>query len=365
VNAFIRFPRRLYVKNPMWIPMLERDERKLFDPGTNPSFEEAEVRLFLAEEEGRILGRVAAILSHAANRKYGTRNLRFGWLETENRADVVTALFQEVDKWGREHGMDSLTGPMGFTDLDPEGLLVEGFDQVPTVASNYNPPYYAELMGQAGFRKEIDYVEFRVRTPENHVIPDKLVALSERIRSRSRFQVLRFSSRREVMRRGVELLTLLDESFDEVYGSVPLTRAQMEYYLKRYVSFANPNLIKAVVDENGEMVGFMVAMPSMTRGFQRAGGRLLPLGWWHILRSLRSRHTLDFYLAGIKKKYRGMGVDLLMLIEIARTAMDMGFVYSESNLELETNFKIHAMWKYFNPVQHKRRRIYRREIRAD
>jgi len=365
VKAFIRFPRKLYADNPLWIPMLERDERELFNPDHNPSFADAEVRLFLAEEEGRILARVAAILSHTANRKYGTRNLRFGWFESENRPDAVEALFLEVEKWGRERGMESLTGTMGFTDLDPEGILIDGFDQVPTLASNYNPPYYAALMEQAGFEKEIDYVEFRVRTPENHVIPDKLLSLCDRIRLRGRFHVLRFKNRREVLRHGVELLTLLDESFDEVYGSVPLTREQMEYYLKRYAFCAHPDLIIAVVDENKDMVGFMVAMPSLTRGFQRAGGRLLPLGWWHILRSRQARHTLDFYLAGVKKKYRGTGIDLLMLIEIARTAMDMGFVYSESNLELETNFKIHAMWKYFNPVQHKRRRIYRRRIAFD
>lgn len=365
IREFIRFPHELYREEPRWIPMQKRQELGLFDPRVNPSFEDAEMKLFLAEEDGRPLGRVAAILSHAANRKYDTRNLRFGWLEMENRQDVASALFREVESWGRERGMVSMTGPMGFTDLDPEGLLVDGFDRVPTVASNFNPSYYANLMIGTGFSKEIDYVEFRVRIPENHAIPDKLLALSERIRVRSHFRVLRFSSRRGLMRRGEDLLTLLDESFDEVYGSVPLSSAQKRYYLKRYISFADPRLVLAVVDDSGEMVGFMVAMPSLTEGFRRARGRLLPLGWWHILRAFRSRHTLDFYLAGIKKKYRGTGIDLLMLIEIARTAMDMGFQYAESNLELETNAKIHAMWKYFNPLQHRRRRIYRREISPD
>lgn len=365
IKEFINFPHGLYKDEPRWIPMQKRQELGLFDPRVNPSFADAEMKMFLAEEDGRPLGRVAAILSHAANRKYDTRNLRFGWLEMENRQDVASELFREVERWGRERGMVSMTGPMGFTDLDPEGLLVDGFDQVPTVASNFNPPYYDKLMLGAGFGKEIDYVEFRVRIPENRAIPDKLITLSERIRERSHFRVLRFSSRRELMRRGEDLLTLLDESFDEVYGSVPLSSTQKRYYLKRYISFANPRLVLAVVDDREEMIGFMVAMPSLTEGFRRARGRILPLGWWHILRAFRSRHTLDFYLAGIKKKYRGTGIDLLMLIEIARTAMDMGFQYAESNLELETNAKIHAMWKYFNPVQHRRRRIYRRELSLD
>ena len=362
MRKFIELPFQLHRENPLWVPLLRRDEKELFNPRINPSLEHAEVRFFLAEENGRVVGRVAAILSHAANQKYNTRDLRFGWLEMADNEEIPRALFVAVDEWGRKRGMQTVTGPMGFTDLDPEGMLVEGFDQVPTIASNHNPAYYPELMNRLGFRKEIDYVEFKAKIPEDQVIPAKLLNLAERIRDRSCCRIMHFHNRREIMRHGVDLMTLLDESFDEIYGTVPLTRAQKQYYVKRYAGCAHPDLIKAVVDEGGEMVAFMVAIPSMTRGFQRARGRLLPLGWWHIYRSLRSRETLDFYLAGVRKKYRGTGLDLLMLIEIAQAAVRMGFRFAESNLELETNFKIHAMWKYFNPCQHKRRRIFQRDI---
>lgn len=362
MRKFVEFPFHLHREEPRWIPLLRRDEKGLFDPRTNPSLEQAEARFFLAEAGGEIVGRVAAILSHAANRKYNTRNLRFGWLETIDNVAVPQALFEAVDEWGRSRGMSTLTGPMGFTDMDPEGMLVEGFDQEPTIASNFNPEYYPELMGRLGFHKEIDYVEFKVKIPDDHVIPDKLLNLAERIRGRSRCRIKHFRNRGEIKRHGVDLMTLLDESFDEVYGTIPLTRAQKDYYVRRYIGCAHPDLIKAVVDEHGDMVAFMVAIPSLTRGFQRAHGRIWPLGWWHIYRSLQSRETLDFYLAGVKKKYRGTGIDLLMLIEIARAAVRMGFRFAESNLELETNFKIHAMWKYFNPNQHKRRRIFKRDI---
>jgi len=198
--------------------------------------------------------------------------------------------------------------------------------------------------------------------PHETGIPEKLLRLAERVRERSKLKLVRFASRREALARSREIFEVLDESFDEIYGSVPLSEKQIEYYVKKYFTFVDKDLLAAVENEDGRIVGFMITLPSMSRAFQKARGRLLPLGWLYLLRALRASRVLDFYLAGIKKDYRGLGVDLLMVIEITGTALKKGYEYAESNPELETNTKIHAQWKYFNPIQHKKRRIYRGKV---
>jgi len=275
---------------------------------------------------------------------------------------VASALFHAAEQWGKEKGMETLTGPHGFTDLDPEGMLVEGFDQLPTISVYYNYPYYPEFTTKYGFEKEVDYVEFKSLPPHETGIPQKLLNLGERIRERSGLQVYKFKSRRDVMKRSEIIFRLLDSAFEEIYGSVPLNEQQIRYYVKKYMPFVNKELIMLALDQKGEAVGFMITLPSLSRAFQKAKGRLFPFGWFHILRALNRFEILDFYLAGIKKEYRGQGVDLLMVLEIVKAALRKGVVHAESNPELEDNKKVQAQWKYFNPTQHKRRRIFRKKI---
>jgi predicted GNAT family acetyltransferase len=342
LKTFIKVPFEIYKGDPYWVPPLIMDDLDTFTPSKNPAYENAEARLFLAYKDGKAVGRIIGILSHAANDKYNTKNLRFGWFDTIN--------------------VETMTGPHGFSDLDPEGMLVEGFDQLPTISVYYNFPYYPEFVEKYGFEKEIDYLEFRSVNPQETGIPPKLLRLGERIKERSGIRVHKFKSKRELKNRTVDLFHLLNEAFEEIYGSVPLSEKQILYYVKKYFSFVDKDLIQLAVDENDEAVGFMIAMPSLSKGFQKAKGRLFPFGWFHILRSLKDYEVLDFYLAGIKKSYRGQGIDLLMVLEVLQAALKKGVKYAESNPELETNKKIHAQWKYFNPTQHKRRRIYRKDI---
>jgi hypothetical protein len=242
-------------------------------------------------------------------------------------------------------------------------MLIEGFDQQATIAGYYNYPYYRQLVEANGYRKEIDYIEFRTRTPYETGIPEKLLRLAERVGERSKLRALKFNSKKDILLRAKDLFHLLDETFEEIYGAVPLTEKQVRYYIKKYITFVDKDLVKIIVNEKDEMVGFMLTMPSLSRAYQKANGRLLPLGWWHLLRGLKENDVLDFYLAGIKKSYRGLGVDLLMVIDIVQTAMKKGFKFAESNQELETNTKVHAQWKYFNPVQHKRKRIFKKVLK--
>lgn len=362
LKTFVKVPFDIYQGNDCWVPQLIREEMEIFNPAKNPAYKSAESRLFIAYKDGKPVGRIAAILSHAANEKFDTKNLRFGWFDTINDYEVTRALFDAVEDWGRELGMKTLTGPQGFTDLDPEGMLIEGFDQLATIAVYYNHPYYNEFVEKYGFEKDIDYVEFKGFPPYEEGVNPKLLRLGERIKQRSGIRVVKFKNKREVMNRAEHIFEVLDEAFEELYGTVPLTEEQVKYYVKKYFSFVDKELLQLAVNEENEAVGFMVALPSLSRGFQKAKGRLFPFGWFHILRSLKKFEILDFYLAGVKKKYRGVGVDLLMVLEVVKVAMTKGVKHSESNPELETNKKIQAQWKHFNTTLHKRRRIYKKNI---
>lgn len=364
LKKFVKLPFAMYKDSPMWVPQLIRDDMEIFNKEKNPAFDNADARLFLACRDGRPVGRVAAILSRVANEKYKTKNLRFGWFDTPDDSEVAAALFGAVEGWARELGMETVTGPHGFCDLDPQGMLVEGFDQEPTIAGYYNFPYYQKLVENLGYAKDIDYVEFRTQVPADmSAFPEKLLRLAERIQERGGFKLLQFEKKKEIMDRVEEVFVVIDEAFEEIYGAVPLTHKQVRYFIKKYFGFVDKDLVQLVVNEKNELVAFMLAMPSLTKAFQKANGRLFPFGLFHILRALKKKNdVLDFYLAGILKKYRGLGIDLLMVVQMARGAVSKGFRFTESNQELETNTKIQAQWKYFNPVQHKRKRIFKKVL---
>jgi hypothetical protein len=363
LKRFIRFPWKLYRGNPYWVPPLVMDEIDTLSPGRNPAFENAEARLFLAHRDGKPVGRIAAILSHAANRKYGTKNLRFGWFDTVDDFEVACALLDAARSWGREKGMETITGPHGFTDLDPEGLLIEGFNELATISVIYNHPYYPVLLERYGFSKDADYLEFQATSPVGTVIPERVAKLADWAAKRNNFRLLKYTNVKKLRReRAQELFDLLDEAFEDLYGTVPLTQKQKEYYIGKYVPFVNPDFIEIVVNEKDVMIGFILSIPSLSRAFQKANGRLFPFGFIGILRALKKFDTLDFLLAGVKKEYRGKGVDLIMTVDVFRTGLAKGIRLAESNPELEANAKIQNEWKIVSTRQHKRRRIYKMGI---
>lgn len=356
LKTFVKLPFWLYRDHPNWVPPLIRDEMETLDPRRNPAFETAEARLFLAYKDDQLVGRVAAILSHIANQKYQTKNLRFGWLEFIEDFDTASALLGAVEDWARELGMETVTGPHGFCDLDRQGMLIEGFDRLATIATNYNPPFYPRYLERYGFVKDVDYVEIRSQDPNN--IPETVLKLAKRMRGKNQVRLVEFRRNKELKPWLDQFFRLLNETYDQIYGSVPLSERQIAYYLKKYLPVMDTRLIKALVDDSGELVGFIVSMPNLSRAFQKARGRLLPWGWFHIWRACQKYETVDLCLGAVKEKYRGKGVVLLMLLSLLEQFRKSGVQYSESNPIVESNNLVAPFYLRFDSEIHKRRRIF-------
>jgi GNAT superfamily N-acetyltransferase len=362
LKSFVKLPFRLLGDNPCWVPPVISEELKVLDPAKNPCQRDAPSRLFLARRDGEVVGRVAAILSRPANRIWGEKNLRFGWFDCVQDLSVARALFEKVEEWGRELGMETLTGPQGFTDMDPEGMLVEGYEHLATIATIYNPPYYPELMEQLGFSKEVDYIEFRSFRPEGDRIDPKVLKLGQALLKRSKLTVRPFRDRREVKEMVPQILETINEAYAEIYGFVPLSQDQFEFYVKRFLDLADLDLVFLALDPDGRMVGFGTTLPNLSKALQKARGRLLPWGWYHLLKGMREREVLDLYLLAVRKAYQGGGVPLLMLLNMLEKGMAKGYQCTESNPMLEHNKLMQGMHKYFDHITHKRRRVYKKSL---
>ena len=362
IKDFVKFQLELYKDNKFYVPPTISDEMETFLPEKNPAFEEADLQLFLAYRDDKIVGRIGAIYSRAANKKYGYKNLRFSWIDFVEDYEVCKLLLDTAIEWGRKKGATTVTGPHGFNDFDMQGMLVEGFDRLATIASFYNFPYYPKFLERYGFEKDIDFVEYWSTTPKPETIPEKLFRVNDYIIKKNKFKLVEYPNIKDYIARGREIFGLLETSFEENYGTVPLTLKQTDYYTKKYLMFLNPRLIKLVENEAGELIGFMITMPNLSKAMQAAKGNKYPFGVIHMLKALKTFDVLDFYFAGIRKDYRGKGVDAIMATEIVKTAMDMGFKHAESNQELENNTLVQAMWKFYSPENHKRRRIFKKNI---
>lgn len=360
LRKFVEFQIELYKNCPYFVPPIIKDEIETFLPGKNPALELSDCKILLALKNDKIAGRVVAINNKPANEKWKQKNIRFNWFDCIDDFEVAEALFAEIEKWARSLNFDSITGPHGFTDLDPQGLLIEGYDKIVTIASYYHYPYYKNFLEKLGFQKEIDYLEFLSTPPYKTGIPKKLEEVAEYITRRNQFRLANYPSAKDYVRRGEEIFEVLDEAFSELYGTVPLNKKQVLYYIKKYITYINKDFIKLVLTKDDQIAGFLITMPNLSEAFQKAKGKLLPFGFYHILKGMKNYKILDFYLAGVRKAYRDKGVDVLMALDIVKTAMKYGFEKAESNQELETNSKVQAQWKFFEPVLHRRRRIYKK-----
>lgn len=362
LRTFIRFPVKLYRDNPTWVPAMFNDEYNTLRRDKNPAFEHCEARYWLAYQDGQVVGRVAAILNHLHLKKWRQNFMRFGWFDFIDDIDVSAALLGQVESWAREMGMNAVHGPLGFTDLDREGMLVEGFDELATLTANSNYPYYPQHMDRLGYVKDTDWLEYEIQVPPQ---PDPDIAkLSEIVLKRNNLRLLKLKHKKELLPYAIKLFNLLDEEYSHLYGTVPLTERQKQSYTQQYFSFVELDFVPMVVDEKDDLVAFGVALPSLSKALQKCRGELFPFGFIYLLQALKKNDRGDLYLIAVKSEYQGRGLNAVMIHQINQVFNRYGITKVESNPELETNQAVQAQWKYFEKRQHKRRRCYLKTILA-
>lgn len=363
LKTFIRFNYELYKGNPYSVPDLYDDMLNTFSPKKNAAFEFCEAEYFLAYKDNRVVGRVAAIINNRANQTWDKKEVRFGWIDFIDDEDVSAALIKAVEDWGRRKGMDTITGPLGFTDMDAEGMLVEGFDQLGTMATIYNYPYYPQHMQKLGFEKDADWVEFKLTVPDK--LPEKFVRISEIILQKYKLKIKKLT-RKEIKEKnyGQRIFDLINEAYAPLYGFSQMTQGQIDQYVKTYLPLLDLRMVSVVETEDGELVAVGISMASLSEALQKAKGRILPFGWFYLLKALfiKRPKVLDLLLVGVKPEYQSKGVNALLFYDLVPIYQKMGFEYGESNPELEDNKKVQAQWSAFDSVQHKRRRAFKKAI---
>lgn len=363
LRRFIRFNYELYKNNPYSVPDLYDDMVGTFSTEKNAAFEFCEADYFLAYKDDKLVGRVAAIINRRANETWNKKEVRFGWIDFVDDPEVSKALLDTVEAWGKERGMEAIVGPLGFTDLDAEGMLVEGFDQLSTMSTIYNYPYYPQHMERLGFEKEADWVEYKLTVPDK--LPEKFVRISEIILQKYNLKIKKLK-RSEIKEKnyGQKIFDLINEAYAPLYGYSKMTQGQINQYIKTYLPLIDLRMVSLVEDEAGELVAVGISMPSLSKALQKAKGKMLPFGWFHLLKALfvKKPDVLDLLLVGVKPEYQSKGVNALLFYDLVPTYQKMGFKYGESNPELELNKKVQAQWSAFESVQHKRRRAFRKSI---
>ena len=362
LKQFIRFNYEMYKDNPYSVPDLYDDMLNTFSRDKNAAFEFCEADYFMAYKDGKPVGRVAAIMNNRANETWNKKEVRFGWIDFIDDAEVSDALLKTVEAWGKERGATEIVGPLGFTDFDAEGMLVEGFDQLSTMATIYNHPYYPEHMVKHGYEKDADWVEFKIYIPD--AIPDKHKRISEIIMRKYGLKIVKCTSK-DIKKYGQAIFDLMNEAYSQLYGYSALSPKQIKQYIKMFLPILDLRMVTLVVDSGDQVIAAGISMPSLSEALQKAKGRLLPFGWYHLLKVIFMKKypkVLDLLLVAVKPEYQNKGVNALLFYDLIPVYQNIGFEYAESNPELELNGKVQAQWEYFKTEQHKRRRCFKKNI---
>ena len=363
LKAFVRFANNLYKGNKYYVPSMPFDDMNTFNKDKNGAFEFCDAELYLAYKDGELAGRVAAIVNYKANESWKVDQVRFGWIDFIDDIEVSAALLEAVSAFGRARGMKQIVGPLGFTDFDPEGMLVEGFDRLSTMALIYNHPYYPEHMVRHGYVKETGWVEYRITIPEQ--LPENHRRLSEIIKERYGLK-LRKLSRRQIRKEdyGRKLFKLINETYCVLYGYSLLSDKQIDQYVDLYLSLIDTKMLTFIEDSKGDLIAAGISIPSLSEALQKCNGEILPFGWWHLLKTMffKKPDTLDLLLIGVRPDYQNRGVNSLLFVDLFENYKKMGFKYAETNANLETNAKVQAMWHPFEKELHKRRWVFAKEL---
>lgn len=360
---FTHFQIDLYKGNTCYVPPLVIDEVNTLTPSKNPASEFCESACFMAyDESGKPVGRIATIINSTVNARKGEKELRFGWFDFIDSDEVSKALIDAASAWGRERGMEKIVGPLGFTDLDHEGLLTWGYDELGTMATIYNYPYYVEHMERLGFKTEVEWLEFVMDVPES--IPERYNRIADIVKSKFGLRVLKYTSKSKVKRDyGHEIFRLINDAYDGLYGYSPLTPRQIDYYVAQYIPLLDLKLVTLVVDKDDKLVGVGLSMPSMSRALQKSRGKLLPFGWIPLLKGLKGKNDrVDLLLVAVKPEYQSKGVNALLFQDLIPHYIAKGFKWAESNPEMAANNKVQSQWELFERRQHRRRAAFSKEL---
>lgn len=359
--TFIYLPEKLHAGHANWVHPIYMDEKKYFDPAKNKAFGYSDTLLLLALKDGACVGRAMGIINHRYNEHRNEKTARFGYLETTEDQEVVHALLSRIEAWAREKGMTRVVGPYGFSDQDPEGFLIEGFDHRATIATYYNFKWLPKLVEKEGYAKDIDYFVYKIDVPKE--MPEFYKKIYERAEKRGSFEVLEFKSKKQIKPWIRPVLSLMNETYmqNSIYGYAPLDEKEMDDLAKRYLPVLDPRFVKAVV-KDGEIVAFIIGMPDMGAGIQKARGRLLPFGFIHVLRSAKKTKQLDLLLGAVKDKYRGMGLDVLMGVKMVQSALEAGYEIMDTHHEMETNVKVRAEMERMGGQIYKTFRVYQKPL---
>ncbi|WP_138431576.1 GNAT family N-acetyltransferase [Fodinibius saliphilus] len=361
LQEFVKFQFNLLEDNEYWVPPIISDELENFDPDINPVFEQAEGHFFMAYQDGRPVGRVAAIINRMEIENQGKPKMRFGWFDVIDDIKVTEALIEKVREIGQQHDLEYMEGPVGFSIMDKAGMLVEGFDELNTMITWYSLPHYKEHLEQLGFEKEKEWVEFEIKIPEEGPT-DKVKRFAGLIMEKYNLEVIHYKDKEEILEHAEAMFDLINKTYQDLSTFVPIQQEEIDYYKEKYFRYLHPDFINCIADEDGKLVAFAITMPSFAKALQKAHGKLLPFGWAHLLKARYFHDKAAFYLIGIDPKYQNKGLTSIIFKEMNEMFNDRGITRVETNPELEDNESIQALWNSYENRIHKRRRTYRKAL---
>ncbi len=360
LRRFIHLPAKIHKDHSNWVPPLYMDDNQFFNPSKNKSFKYCDAILMLAYRGDRLTGRIMGIINHRYNKTHNENHGRFSFLECWNQPDVAAALLSAVEDWARSKGMTRLVGPLGFSDKDPQGFLIEGFNELMALATTCNFPYMNELMEQSRYAKKTDLVVYKIPIPEE--IPPFYTKVAERAISRNDISVVELTGKKQIKALIRPVLSLVNETFSEIYGFDPMTPEEMDEFAARYIAVLDPRFIKVILNGKGEHIAFVLGIPDMSKGIIRSRGYLFPFGIFHVLRAAKKTRQLNLMLGAIREDYRNAGLDAILAVTIVGSAMRAGMKLMDSHLELEDNLKVRAEMERFGGKVYKRYRIYQKDL---
>ncbi|WP_298540722.1 GNAT family N-acetyltransferase [uncultured Aquimarina sp.] len=360
LTTFVKFPFELYRDSPYYVPSIIKEELDVMNPKKNPVFKNAIAKYFLAYRNDKIVGRIAAIINWIEVKEQQKLKVRFGWFDVIDDIEVTKALLGKVAEFGKQHSLEYMEGPVGFSNMDKAGILIKGFEELNTMITWYNYPYYQKHMEQLSFEDAATWVEYKIKVPTE--TREKVIKFAKIIKERYQLQLLKFKKSKELLKYADDMFDLLNKTYSSLQTFVPIQQYQIEMYKKKYLPYLNPEYITCIADKNGKLIAFSIVMPSFSKALKKMNGKIYPLKFLHILKAQRRNDTAAFYLIGVDPEYQNKGVTALIFKEMNETFIRNGIEMVETNPELEENKAIQALWNDYEHEQHKMRRTYRKDI---